>query len=213
MSTLGAMSGTLATIFSLEKSRKWIIREGLKGISRTGSGASMARGLKKSRGLRKWLSWVGSGYVATIACKEVSTMRRPLTTLTLALTCGLVLLGAAVAIAIEARSGAGSGAPKAAADGAVASDAGVLAARRTLAAEDVGGARRPRACGGQLPARCPRAADLDRLAAGARWRRRSVTTTWRPARRGCRAPGSRRALVLLVNGPRRCSTRCSCTCS
>ncbi len=31
---------------------KWIIREGLKGISRAGSGASMARGLKKSRGLR-----------------------------------------------------------------------------------------------------------------------------------------------------------------
>ena len=53
MSTVGAMSGTFATIFSLEKSRKWIIREGLNGISRTGSGASMASGLKKSRGLRK----------------------------------------------------------------------------------------------------------------------------------------------------------------
>ena len=53
MSTVGAMSGTLATIFSLEKSRKWIIREGLKGISRTGSGAPMASGLRKSRGLRK----------------------------------------------------------------------------------------------------------------------------------------------------------------
>src|SRR3954447_18762140 len=52
MSTVGAMSGTFATIFSLEKSRKWIIREGLTGISRTGSGASMASGLKKSRGLR-----------------------------------------------------------------------------------------------------------------------------------------------------------------
>ena len=52
MSTVGAMSGTFATIFSLEKSRKWIIREGLKGISRTGSGASIASGLKKSRGLR-----------------------------------------------------------------------------------------------------------------------------------------------------------------
>ena len=34
MSTVGAMSGTFATIFSLEKSRKWIIRDGLKGISR-----------------------------------------------------------------------------------------------------------------------------------------------------------------------------------
>src|SRR5919204_1469084 len=52
MSTVGAMSGTFATIFSLEKSRKWIIREGLTGISRSGSGASMASGLKKSRGLR-----------------------------------------------------------------------------------------------------------------------------------------------------------------
>src|SRR4051794_27111686 len=52
MSTVGAMSGTLATIFSLEKSRKWIIRDGLNGISRAGSGASMASGLKKSRGLR-----------------------------------------------------------------------------------------------------------------------------------------------------------------
>src|SRR6185437_16211916 len=48
-----AMSGTFATIFSLEKSRKWIIREGLKGISRAGSGAPIASGLKKSRGLRK----------------------------------------------------------------------------------------------------------------------------------------------------------------
>src|SRR4051794_10449593 len=55
MSTVGAMSGTLETIFSFEKSRKWIIREGRNGISRSGSGASMARGLKKSRGLRiRW---------------------------------------------------------------------------------------------------------------------------------------------------------------
>jgi hypothetical protein len=46
------MSGTFATIFSFEKSRKWIIREGLNGISRTGSGASIASGLKKSRGFR-----------------------------------------------------------------------------------------------------------------------------------------------------------------
>ena len=52
MSTCGAMSGALATIFSFEKSRKWIIRDGLNGISRSGSGASIASGLKKSRGLR-----------------------------------------------------------------------------------------------------------------------------------------------------------------
>jgi hypothetical protein len=40
----------LATIFSLEKSRKWIIREGLTGISRNGSGAPIACGWKKSLG-------------------------------------------------------------------------------------------------------------------------------------------------------------------
>ena len=44
------MSTALAAIFSLEKSTKWIIREGRTGISRTGSGASIASGLKKSRG-------------------------------------------------------------------------------------------------------------------------------------------------------------------
>src|SRR5919112_4241500 len=52
MSVFVAMSAALATIFSLEKSRKWIIRDGLNGISASGSGAPMARGLKKSRGLR-----------------------------------------------------------------------------------------------------------------------------------------------------------------
>src|SRR3954451_11922002 len=52
MSTVGAMSGTFATIFSLEKSGKWIIREGRTGISRAGSGASIARGLKKTLGVR-----------------------------------------------------------------------------------------------------------------------------------------------------------------
>ena len=45
-------SGAFATIFSFEKSRKWIIREGLKGISGRGSGAPMASGLRKSLGLR-----------------------------------------------------------------------------------------------------------------------------------------------------------------
>jgi hypothetical protein len=44
------MSGTFAAIFSFEASKKWIIREGGKGISRTGSGAPRARGLKKSLG-------------------------------------------------------------------------------------------------------------------------------------------------------------------
>jgi acyl dehydratase len=52
MSTWGAMSGALATIFSFEKSRKWIIRDGRTGTSRSGSGAPIASGLKKSLGLR-----------------------------------------------------------------------------------------------------------------------------------------------------------------
>ena len=43
------MSGTLATIFSFEKSRKWIIREGLNGISRA-AGAPMASGCPNWRG-------------------------------------------------------------------------------------------------------------------------------------------------------------------
>src|SRR5918992_398486 len=51
-SVVRAMSGAFAAIFSFEKSRKWIIREGLKGISRRGSGASTASGLKKSLGFR-----------------------------------------------------------------------------------------------------------------------------------------------------------------
>jgi hypothetical protein len=46
------MSGTFATIFSFEKSRKWIIRDGLNGISVTGVGAPMASGFPKSRGFR-----------------------------------------------------------------------------------------------------------------------------------------------------------------
>ncbi len=51
MSTLGAMSGTFATIFSLEKSRKWIIREGLKGISRAGSRRVDGEGLEEVAGV------------------------------------------------------------------------------------------------------------------------------------------------------------------
>ena len=53
MSACWAMSGTLAAIFSFEASRKWIIREGLTGISSSGSGAPIASGLAKSRGFRK----------------------------------------------------------------------------------------------------------------------------------------------------------------
>ena len=48
----GAMSGTLATILGLEAGKKWIIRDGRTGISRSGSGAPTASGRKKSLGLR-----------------------------------------------------------------------------------------------------------------------------------------------------------------
>src|SRR3954449_9872235 len=46
-----ARSGSLPTIFSLLGSKKWIIRDGVTGISITGSGAPTARGLTKSRGV------------------------------------------------------------------------------------------------------------------------------------------------------------------
>src|SRR3954451_18939679 len=52
MSALAIVSGSLATIFSLDASKKWIIRDGGNGISVTGSGAPTASGLKKARGLR-----------------------------------------------------------------------------------------------------------------------------------------------------------------
>jgi hypothetical protein len=41
----------------LEKSRKWIIRDGLTGISASGSGAPIASGWKKSLGFLKLLLW------------------------------------------------------------------------------------------------------------------------------------------------------------
>ena len=55
MSVCLAMSPALATIFSFEKSRKWIIRDGVTGISRSGSGAPIASGWKKSLGFLKAL--------------------------------------------------------------------------------------------------------------------------------------------------------------
>ena len=51
MSVLVAMSAALETIFSFEKSRKWIIREGLTGISRSGSGAPIASGGEEGTGV------------------------------------------------------------------------------------------------------------------------------------------------------------------
>src|SRR3954469_13456137 len=52
MSARWARSGSLPTIFSLLGSKKWIIRDGVTGISSGGSGAPTARGWAKSRGLR-----------------------------------------------------------------------------------------------------------------------------------------------------------------
>src|SRR3954468_7633819 len=51
MSALAAVAGSFPTIFSLLGSKKWIIRDGVTGISVTGSGAPTARGLRKSRGV------------------------------------------------------------------------------------------------------------------------------------------------------------------
>src|SRR3954447_10867302 len=53
MSALAAVSGSFPTIFSLLGSKKWIIRDGVTGISVSGAGAPTASGLTKSRGLRK----------------------------------------------------------------------------------------------------------------------------------------------------------------
>src|SRR4051812_6793314 len=52
MSAFAIVSGSFDTIFSFEASKKWIIREGGNGISRTGSGAPTHSGLRKSRGAR-----------------------------------------------------------------------------------------------------------------------------------------------------------------
>src|SRR3954470_7178702 len=57
MSALAAVAGSLATIFSFDASKKWIIRDGFTGISRTGSGAPTASGFRKSRGLRNRCSY------------------------------------------------------------------------------------------------------------------------------------------------------------
>ena len=51
-STVPTICGTLAAIFSLLGSKKWIARLGLAGIWVSGSGAPTARGRKKSLALR-----------------------------------------------------------------------------------------------------------------------------------------------------------------
>ncbi len=60
------MSGTFAAIFSFDASKKWIIREGRKGTSSTGSGAPMARGWAKVRGFLKSAPEVLVGEVLTL---------------------------------------------------------------------------------------------------------------------------------------------------
>jgi hypothetical protein len=65
-STVGAMSGTLATILGFDAGKKWIMRDGRTGISRTGSGAPTARGRKKSFGLRIDRLHVGRGWVGVL---------------------------------------------------------------------------------------------------------------------------------------------------
>src|SRR5262245_42473342 len=47
-----ARSGSLVTIFALDASKKWIMRDGRYGISRSGVGAPIALGRKKSFALR-----------------------------------------------------------------------------------------------------------------------------------------------------------------
>ena len=66
MSVRPAISAALATILGFEKSRKWIIRDGVTGISRSGSGAPIACGWKKSLGCLKRVllpvSWGAGAY-------------------------------------------------------------------------------------------------------------------------------------------------------
>ena len=65
-STVGAISATLATILGLYGGRKWIIRDGRNGISRTGSGAPTASGRKKSLGGRIGPSAYGPAPAASL---------------------------------------------------------------------------------------------------------------------------------------------------
>ena len=72
MSAFWARSGSLATIRSLHGSKKWIIRDGVSGISSSGAGAPTARGLAKSRGLR--IAWnLATGRCAMIWAMSTET--------------------------------------------------------------------------------------------------------------------------------------------
>ena len=58
------MSGTFATIFSFEKSRKWIIREGLNGISVHGLRGADGQRLEEVSGVAQFGSLVGNRYAS-----------------------------------------------------------------------------------------------------------------------------------------------------
>ena len=86
MSTFGAMSGTLATIFSFEKSRKWIIREGLNGISRSRLGGADGERLEEVSGVAQVGSpvivWRVNGTTAGVEANDHQSLpaisRRPM---------------------------------------------------------------------------------------------------------------------------------------
>src|SRR3954469_9354049 len=73
MSAFVAMSGSLPTIFALEGSKKWIIRDGVRGISRSGSGAPIASGAKKSLGCRIGRGWFHARTMSTDSSQDVDT--------------------------------------------------------------------------------------------------------------------------------------------
>ena len=77
MSVWAAMSGSLAAIFSLLGSKKWIIRDGVTGISRSGSGAPMACGLKKSLGCLMAPEATYLRAAATARMKPLAGSRKP----------------------------------------------------------------------------------------------------------------------------------------
>src|ERR671929_17964 len=65
MSARAAMSGSFPTSFSFDGSKKWIIRDGVRGISRSGSGAPMASGAKKSLACRMDPGWFHAETMST----------------------------------------------------------------------------------------------------------------------------------------------------
>ena len=69
---MGAMSGTFATIFSFEKSRKWIIREGLNGDLAERLGGADRERLEEVA----WVAHVRAGRILTAAARRLSEASR-----------------------------------------------------------------------------------------------------------------------------------------